>query len=602
MNYTQFKTRRMKFTTDLYHRVELELTNINCEGNKLVLDGSAYKCKLVPVNGKFLPRVIHITGTKSDYSFKYDYTTGDVEIPSGEIYGNIKIFASASDDNCDIPIVLEVSKVNSSTYDGVNKYDNESFILLDIYPTRGSSVKVTFDGVTKVINGDISTSQYDSVKKEVFFGTYLGVSDGTTSVSGQLVIEGACEFLSLGTYKSSENKNDSHSCACITNIVNTGAVRYINGGEAFNFDNLVFNRSLDYISPRVVVKESLYGDSTQYFNPIGSGAVFNRNIDKIVADTPKFKGDVYFNNVDWSWWAEGDRQNYAAFGKTFINGEDRSSITDISISKSIKRVGDYSFYGFENLSNITLPDSVESIGNSAFYNCKNISNITLPSSVRDIGSSVFNSDKFTFITIPDSVESIGNSAFYSCKNVNNIYIGKGLMSVGYSALPFRYASTIEVSDSNPNLCVISGCLVEKNTKTLIAGCKNVTVPYDNRIERIGIRAFEYYPFETLEIPNNITYIDDDAFECFTCLKTVTIGKNVSYIGSSAFWQERSADTDTTIETFILLPTTPPAVESSSICGREVATFIVPKGCVDVYKAASRWSNDLSDNVVVEASE
>ena len=42
-----------------------------------------------------------------------------------------------------IDAVLEVAKITSNTYNGVS-YANEKFVLLKIYPTRGSTVNVTY--------------------------------------------------------------------------------------------------------------------------------------------------------------------------------------------------------------------------------------------------------------------------------------------------------------------------------------------------------------------------------------------------------------------------------------------------------------------------
>ena len=38
----------------------------------------------------------------------------------------------------------------------------------------------------------------------------------------------------------------------------------------------------------------------------------------------------------------------------------------------MKSIGDYAFYGCENLKEIVIPDSVKRIGDSAFDDCKNL--------------------------------------------------------------------------------------------------------------------------------------------------------------------------------------------------------------------------------------
>ena len=58
--------------------------------------GQAFTCTLVPSTGYYLPQVISITGTKSNFGFSYDYTTGIINIASDEVIGDITIIASAS--------------------------------------------------------------------------------------------------------------------------------------------------------------------------------------------------------------------------------------------------------------------------------------------------------------------------------------------------------------------------------------------------------------------------------------------------------------------------------------------------------------------------
>lgn len=54
------------------------------------------------------------------------------------------------------------------------------------------------------------------------------------------------------------------------------------------------------------------------------------------------------------------------------------------IPKTIKRIGDYAFWGCENLTSITIPYSVTSIGNWAFWDCKNLKTIILPRHIKNV--------------------------------------------------------------------------------------------------------------------------------------------------------------------------------------------------------------------------
>ena len=81
------------------------------------------------------------------------------------------------------PAIFEVAKQTETTYAGETKYEYEEFILFDIYPKKGGTVKVTYGGLTKTIR-DTSGATVPNAQK-VFFGTFNGVSDGVaTPTSG----------------------------------------------------------------------------------------------------------------------------------------------------------------------------------------------------------------------------------------------------------------------------------------------------------------------------------------------------------------------------------------------------------------------------------
>ena len=87
-------------------------------------------------------------------------------------------------------------------------------------------------------------------------------------------------------------------------------------------------------------------------------------------------------------------------GKThfgYIFGESSSSAYDYYVPTSLKEViitggtsiGEGAFAGCSSLTSITIPKSVTSIGNYAFADCKDLINITIPKSVTSIGEGAF---------------------------------------------------------------------------------------------------------------------------------------------------------------------------------------------------------------------
>ena len=105
------------------------------------------------------------------------------------------------------------------------------------------------------------------------------------------------------------------------------------------------------------------------------------------------------------------------------------------------------------------------------------------------------------ITIPNSVTSIGFGVFSGCSDLISITVENGNT---------RYDSR--------NNC---NAIIETATNTLIAGCKNTTIP--NSVTSIGESAFEGCTgLTSITIPDSVTSIEDLAFEGCTGLTSIVV--------------------------------------------------------------------------------
>lgn len=105
------------------------------------------------------------------------------------------------------PISLEVEKRTTSW--------GETKILLEVYGTSGDSAKVTYGGLTKVVNFSSSDAH------RVFFGSFSGdVDEVETPESGTLTIEGDVKAVGI-------SNQYGGACYCITGINNWGPVEYL---------------------------------------------------------------------------------------------------------------------------------------------------------------------------------------------------------------------------------------------------------------------------------------------------------------------------------------------------------------------------------------
>ena len=212
-------------------------------------------------------------------------------------------------------------------------------------------------------------------------------------------------------------------------------------------------------------------------------------------------------------WVTGEPTWYpvTAIGDSALNGlayssgsGDPSSTTSISIPATVKRIGDYAFSGFSNVSEIDLPEGLEYLGwdpfsgcNSlsydweyydlrvldgwvlgpwsgemgysyvesadmsaakgiaagAFSGCSSLQSVILPVNLKIIPHSAFYGTALTDIVIPASVTNIEAWAFSSCSSLTNITF------VGNAPTVQLDPNTETPAESNPFYGVSQQCVV-----------------------------------------------------------------------------------------------------------------------------------------------
>ena len=162
------------------------------------------------------------------------------------------------------------------------------------------------------------------------------------------------------------------------------------------------------------------------------------------------------------------------------------------ISSEIERIGENAFED-ALLSSVVIPDSVTTIGDNAFRFMDNLKEITIPNSVTSIGSMVFyNNKSMTTVRIPAGVTELGGSCFTLCPNLN----------------------TIDIDPENPVFEMRGNMLINKQKNSL------------------------YYHLDldygTFEIPEEITSLENGAFERNKNLTEIIVPDSVTAIGGNAF--------------------------------------------------------------------
>ena len=204
--------------------------------------------------------------------------------------------------------------------------------------------------------------------------------------------------------------------------------------------------------------------------------------------------------------------------KLYINGK---LATNIIIPDGITSIRDCAFSGYTGLKSVTIGKSVKNIGNRAFYACSGL----------------------TSVTIPDSVTSIGHYTFYKCTGLKSVTIGKNLKKIG----GYVFNKCTGLTRINWNAEKVHGmCFIDYDDYCIdvfggagTAG-DGIQVVFGDSVKMIPDYMFDIDgdskrpKIKTVTIGKNVKYIGDEAFYDCTGLTSVTIPDSVTKIGSKAF--------------------------------------------------------------------
>lgn len=225
-----------------------------------------------------------------------------------------------------------------------------------------------------------------------------------------------------------------------------------------------------------------------------------------------------------------------------------SSLKEIVLPVSVKRINDYTFANISNLERVVMP-GVEIIGNYSFAGCPKLTTLDFgtESKLKEVGQRFLG--KITVGTetsyytgmktleLPEGVTTIANYAFYDSR-IQTLSLPSTIETIGDNAFYLTSMTSFTIADDN-NLNAI-GASAFSGAKGLaeldLTNCK--------MLETIGDSAFNGMVIETFTVPKSVKSLGSSAFaNCLNLREIIfeaeTEGENegkcaITSIGASCF--------------------------------------------------------------------
>ena len=111
-----------------------------------------------------------------------------------------------------------------------------------------------------------------------------------------------------------------------------------------------------------------------------------------------------------------------------------SSVTEVIFPETLRTIGNYAFYGCDDLKVTAFNEGLGSIGNYAFYGCENLKDIVFPSSLTSVGQYAFaNCYRLNSVELNEGLLSLGGYAFEYCYNLTAITVPSTVSVIGENA-------------------------------------------------------------------------------------------------------------------------------------------------------------------------
>lgn len=186
----------------------------------------------------------------------------------------------------------------------------------------------------------------------------------------------------------------------------------------------------------------------------------------------------------------------------------KNSIENVVIENGITTIGTNSFIYCDNIKTIAMPDTMETVEFCAILSCKSIKKIDINAKVIE-QQSVICCENLTEINLSDKVEKINWGAFRDNDKVESITLPSSVTTLWASFLGMNGLQRI---------------IIDKNNSAFSNDENGVLYNKDkSKLEFVPINI----QMESIEIPNTVTSINDDAFKNNKTLTNIVFPETVA---------------------------------------------------------------------------
>ncbi len=218
-----------------------------------------------------------------------------------------------------------------------------------------------------------------------------------------------------------------------------------------------------------------------------------------------------------------------------------SALQAIEIPKGIKIIGDRAFMDCKSMKTATLPESLTRIGDASFYN-SGIEEITFPDKISYIGNEAFRYCSLKEVQIPATVDTIGFYCFQANQQLQRVsimgtptWLKNGTGSYAFNNCPeIKYIEMMCHRDTQNPYFLFNGSQESVEEFRLLEGSTAIGYnrPYYTGWESGALNNF--VNLKKVTIPEGVELIGMAAFENCTSLKEIALPESLDSVGYKAF--------------------------------------------------------------------